>query len=187
MVQDVWWWNISTLPCGVSSPRERGLLRQSVRACVWVGDAICYRYQDAVLWEESDRTKAERYRQRLGRQDSPSGHGVTRPQIAKVAEERGGCTPFNLLPISNNDPNHVNVNGHGAGTPLALMDWWLRYIVPPGGLVVDPFMGSGTTAVAAIKQRKYFFGCDTVPEYVDIANERIAKAREETAQMELAL
>jgi len=68
-----------------------------------------------------------------------------------------------------------------------LINWWLRYIAPDGGLVVDPFMGSGTTAVAAIKQRKHFFGCDTVPEYMDISNQRIAKAREETAQMELPL
>ena len=102
--------------------------------------------------------------------------------------EKGGVTPYNvLIPKGNYAQTSPGANGHSAGTPLALIDWWLRYIVPDGGLVVDPFMGSGTTAVAAIKQRKHFFGCDTVPEYVDICNMRITKAREETAQMELAL
>lgn len=103
--------------------------------------------------------------------------------------ERGGVTPFNLLPVANNNRGSASAGslGHGAGTPLKLADWWTRYIVPPGGVVVDPFMGSGTMAVAAVKNRCHFFGCDTVQGYVDIANERIAKVRLEMAQMEMNL
>jgi len=52
-------------------------------------------------------------------------------------------------------------------------------------LIFDPFMGSGTTAIAALKLGRHFYGCDISPEYVKLANERIAKARLEMAQMEL--
>ena len=53
----------------------------------------------------------------------------------------------------------------------------------PGNCIFDPFMGSGTTAVAAMKLGRRFYGCDINPEYVKLANERIAKARPEISQM----
>ena len=46
---------------------------------------------------------------------------------------------------------------------------------PEGGTVLDPFMGSGTTAVVAARNRRQFIGFDISPEYVDIANERVEK------------
>ncbi len=57
----------------------------------------------------------------------------------------------------------------------------------PGDLVFDPFIGSGTTAVAALKLGRHFYGCDINPEYVKLANERIERARLEMNQMELDL
>ena len=45
----------------------------------------------------------------------------------------------------------------------------------PGDVIFDPFMGSGTTAVAAKKLGRHFFGCDINPEYVELARERVAK------------
>ena len=107
--------------------------------------------------------------------------------MGSVALERGGVTPFNVIPCPNANDVRGGGYGHSANTPLALADWWTRYIVPPGGVVVDPFMGSGTMAVAAVQNCCHFFGCDTVQDYVDIANERIAKARLEMAQMEMVL
>jgi site-specific DNA-methyltransferase (adenine-specific) len=46
-----------------------------------------------------------------------------------------------------------------------------------GGIVLDPFMGSGTTAVTAIKLMRKFIGCEINPEYIKIAEERIANER----------
>jgi len=54
-------------------------------------------------------------------------------------------------------------------------------------LIFDPFIGSGTTAVAALKLGRHFYGCDISPEYVKLANERIEKTRLEMSQMELNL
>jgi site-specific DNA-methyltransferase (adenine-specific) len=45
---------------------------------------------------------------------------------------------------------------------------------PEGGVVLDPFTGSGTTAVVAVKNRRKFIGCEINPEYVRIAEKRIA-------------
>lgn len=51
-------------------------------------------------------------------------------------------------------------NCHPTSKAVALMDWLIRLVTPPGGTVLDPFSGSGTTGVAAIKAGFNFVGCD---------------------------
>ena len=53
LVQDVYWWNFGCLPSACAS-RHHGLMRQSVKMCVWLGPAGCYRRQDNVLWLPCD-------------------------------------------------------------------------------------------------------------------------------------
>jgi site-specific DNA-methyltransferase (adenine-specific) len=48
---------------------------------------------------------------------------------------------------------------------------------PPGGIVLDPFMGSGTTGVAAVQEGFRFIGIELNPEYVAIAERRIDAAK----------
>ena len=48
-----------------------------------------------------------------------------------------------------------------------------RLVTPPGGLVLDPFMGSGSTGKACMRQGFHFIGIDMTPEYLDIARARI--------------
>ena len=57
--------------------------------------------------------------------------------------------------------------------PLVLMTMLVQAI--PGDIIFDPFIGSGTTAVAAKKLGRHFFGCDINPEYVKMARKRVAK------------
>ena len=55
---------------------------------------------------------------------------------------------------------------------------WSDYIdhyCPKDGIVLDPFMGSGTTAVVAKKLNRQYLGYETMPEYCEIANNRLAK------------
>lgn len=182
MVQDVWWWNVTALPNGVCSPRSRGLLRSSVKPCVWAGESGCYHNQELVLWKESEENARMRTR-RFGRENQPSGNGVNRQQVGNTALERGGVTPFNLLPISNggnpNWSNNGSAYGHSAGTPLELAKWWTRYICPPGGTVLDPFVGSGTMMLAAMEYGCHGIGIDKTPKYIDIARARCAAAEEQ--------
>ncbi|MBS0508137.1 MAG: site-specific DNA-methyltransferase [Proteobacteria bacterium] len=62
---------------------------------------------------------------------------------------------------------------HMTGKPTPLMRELVQ-IVPPGALVLDPFMGSGTTGVAAVAEGRRFIGCEIDPAHFDVACQRIA-------------
>lgn len=66
------------------------------------------------------------------------------------------------------------VNTHPTVKPIALMRYLVRLITPPGGLVLDPYVGSGTTGIAAKIEGFGFVGIELSEEYVRIANARIA-------------
>lgn len=70
-------------------------------------------------------------------------------------------------------------NGHPCVKPLALMEYLVRLVTPPGGTVLDPFLGSGTTGVACVKYSFGFIGVEREAEYMEIARRRIAAARDE--------
>jgi site-specific DNA-methyltransferase (adenine-specific) len=67
-------------------------------------------------------------------------------------------------------------NHHPTVKPTDLMRWLVRLVTPPGGLVWDPFMGSGSTGKAAMLEGFRFAGADLDPEHVEIARARIAHA-----------
>ena len=64
-------------------------------------------------------------------------------------------------------------NGHPTIKPIALMSYLIKMVTPEGGTVLDPFMGSGSTGVAAKENGYSFIGIDMTPEYVEIAKKRI--------------
>jgi site-specific DNA-methyltransferase (adenine-specific) len=53
-----------------------------------------------------------------------------------------------------------------------LMSYLIRIYCPPGGIVLDPFCGSGSTGVAAIQESREFVGIDLSEHYVEIATKR---------------
>lgn len=180
MVQDVWWWNTAAIPEAHSIQGK--LTRPSIKANVWCGVEGCHRNQDAALWNESFEMAKERANSRIkraaGRAEKPSGHGVDYHRISDTVERRGGVTPFNLIPIGNSSASGSSgAYGHGAGTPLKLADWWTRYIVPPGGTVLDPFNGAGTMGVAALQNGAKYIGIEKMAKYVDVSHERLAKVQ----------
>jgi site-specific DNA-methyltransferase (adenine-specific) len=63
-------------------------------------------------------------------------------------------------------------NDHPSVKPIALMKWLIGIYVPDNGIVLDPFMGSGTTGLAAIEAGCRFVGIDISPHYVQIARRR---------------
>jgi site-specific DNA-methyltransferase (adenine-specific) len=63
---------------------------------------------------------------------------------------------------------------HPTQKPIAVMEWCLRFV--PNGTILDPFMGSGTTGVAAVKLGRKFIGIEIEPKYFDIACRRISEA-----------
>ena len=175
IVQDAYWWNYAVLP--TAGATQHGLMRGTVKTCVWLGASECYRNQDAVLWDESERNKTWRVIGRAGRTYMASGRSVDVRQCAQAALRRGGVTPFNLIPLPNaNGTTSAGAYGHGAGTPLELCRWWTRYICPPGGRILDPFAGSGTTGIAALEHGCEYVGIEIDPGYFDVAVRRIEAA-----------
>lgn len=67
-------------------------------------------------------------------------------------------------------------NFHPCVKPIALMRWLVRMVTPPDGVILDPFLGSGTTGVAARTEGFRFIGIEQNPGYAEIARARIAHA-----------
>ena len=72
------------------------------------------------------------------------------------------------------DAREGNVgNNHPTVKPIELMKYLIKLITPPGGTVLDPFNGSGSTGMAAVELGHTYIGCELDPAYVDIATRRI--------------
>lgn len=77
-------------------------------------------------------------------------------------------------------------NTHTTVKPLDLIRYLCRLTkTPTGGIVLDPFMGSGTTGVAALREGRRFIGIEKEPEYFEIAKARILDVIESPEQLEL--
>lgn len=94
------------------------------------------------------------------------------PEVAhqRYGEQGQGPTP-------QQTPRHVQraANHHPTVKPLDLMQWLCRLVTPKGGLILDPFCGSGTTGRAAVAEGFRFIGIEKEAEYVEIARARIAE------------
>lgn len=71
---------------------------------------------------------------------------------------------------------YMRKNTHPTVKPTELMQWLCRLVTPPGGTILDPFMGSGSTGKAALLEGFRFIGCEREDEYMPIAQARIAAA-----------
>jgi len=72
-----------------------------------------------------------------------------------------------------NRSNHARANHHPTVKPTDLMRYLCRLVTPPGGIVLDPFMGSGSTGKAAVLEGFSFIGVEREAEYHAIAEARI--------------
>ena len=63
--------------------------------------------------------------------------------------------------------------------PIALMRYLVRLVTPPGGTVLEPFAGSGTTLAAAILEGFNAIGCELTADYLPIIEGRIAGAQQQ--------
>jgi site-specific DNA-methyltransferase (adenine-specific) len=72
---------------------------------------------------------------------------------------------------------HPQANFHPTVKPLALIHYLIKLITPPGGTILDPFLGSGTTAVAATQLGHPWIGCELTADYWPIIEARVNHAQ----------
>jgi site-specific DNA-methyltransferase (adenine-specific) len=92
-------------------------------------------------------------------------------------EREAGCEqlPARLMTLfpGKNSASRSRRNIHPTVKPIDLMRWLVRLITPPGGCVLDPFCGSGSTGAAAVLENRPFLGIEREGEYVDVACARL--------------
>ncbi len=109
------------------------------------------------------------YCAKAGREDRDDGlDGV---QARKQDEGRKAGNPGGDNP--RNRGVHERKNFHPTVKPLDLMRYLCRMVTPRGGVILDHFMGSGSTGRAALIEQFQFIGIDISPEYADLARRRI--------------
>ncbi len=96
----------------------------------------------------------------------------------RVTLDSGGASRF-FYTAKASKRERGEGNDHPTVKPLALMRWLVRLVTPPGGTVLDPFMGSGTTGMAAKEEGFEFVGVELDGHYYDLAQGRIRGAAQE--------
>ena len=129
-------------------------------------------------------------------QTEQPGHTVTlnNPGFSTATYKPGGRWPANLIHDGSdetstllsdaarffycakaNKKDREDGNSHPTVKPTDLMAYLCRLVTPPGGIVLDPFMGSGSTGKAAVREGFGFIGIEREDEYHAIASDRIMK------------
>lgn len=89
-----------------------------------------------------------------------------------------GKNPSDIWEIPNVKANHVEKTIHPCQFPVELIERLVLALTNEGDWVLDPFMGVGTSAIAALMHQRKAVGAEIMPEYVKIAKERIRQAEE---------
>ena len=106
------------------------------------------------------------------RDNSKSGSGFGKNISNWV--NRGLVYPNNVLYL----PTECGNKNHSAAFPEALPEWFIKLFTKENDLVLDPFMGSGTTIMVAAKMHRNAFGVDLLPEYYESVNKKVAEFKE---------
>jgi site-specific DNA-methyltransferase (adenine-specific) len=93
-------------------------------------------------------------------------------QIGRTWVGRDRAYPDNVLHLATECSN----TGHSAAFPIELPSWFIRLFTQPGDVVLDPFVGSGTTLVAAKQLGRRYIGIELKPEYHALAVQNVEKA-----------
>lgn len=82
--------------------------------------------------------------------------------------------------------NHANFDGFPCPKPLNLFKWLVKELTNEGDLVLDCFMGSGTTGIACVRAKRRFIGIELNPDYFAIASKRIREAKAQSSLLPIA-
>jgi len=158
-----------------------------VRQERWPANVILDEEAGAMLGEESRFF----YCPKASKSERNKGCEELEPQ--KMGRNQSSLDGGKILTGSGNERSNEKQNHHPTVKPVDLMKYLCRLVTPPGGVVLDPFMGSGTTGIAACVEGFNFIGIEREEDYIEIARNRIEtwveekeeQVREERAQTSL--
>lgn len=135
---------------------------------------------ETILWF----TKGDQYTFNLDPVRVPSKYPNKKhfkgPKAGQPSANPLGKNPGDVWIIPNVKANHVEKTDHPCQFPVELVERLVLSLTDTGDNVLDPYMGSGTSVVAALKNDRHGYGCDLEREYVKIAWQRVRDLRKGT-------
>jgi len=105
------------------------------------------------------------------------------PKVGQYSGNPLGKNPGDVWVIPNVKHNHVEKTIHPCQFPVELIERLVLAMTRPGDWVLDPYVGVGTTVVAAVRHGRKGMGADLAKEYVDVARERVLAATSGTLRI----
>jgi adenine-specific DNA-methyltransferase len=99
------------------------------------------------------------------------------PNKGRVSSNPNGKNPTDVWDIPNVKANHVEKEDHPCQFPVGLVERLVLALTDQNDAVLDPYLGVGSTAVAALMHGRKAYGCDTDQAYIDIAWRRVRDLR----------
>ena len=135
---------------------------------------------ETILWF----TKSENYSFNLDAVRVPSKYPQKRhfkgPRKGQLSGNPLGKNPSDVWDIPNVKNNHVEKTEHPCQFPVGLIERLILALTNKGQAVLDPYIGVGSTAIAALRHGRSAYGCDQEQRYIDIAWDRIHALRSGT-------
>lgn len=138
---------------------------------------------ETILWF----TKSDKYTFHLDPIRVPSKYPEKKhfkgPKAGQLSGNPLGKNPSDVWDIPNVKSNHCEKTEHPCQFPIELVERLVLALSNPQDNVLDPYMGVGSTVIAAIKHGRDGFGCDIEPRYVEIARQRVSALYDGTLKM----
>lgn len=97
------------------------------------------------------------------------------PRKGELSSNPLGKNPTDIWEIPNVKSNHVEKTDHPCQFPVGLVERLVLALTDEGDSVLDPYIGVGSSAIAALKHGRHAYGCDVQKQYIDIARGRLAE------------
>ncbi len=97
------------------------------------------------------------------------------PNAGKLSGNPKGKNPSDVWEFPNVKSNHPEKTLHPCRFPVELVERLVLSMTDPGDWVLDPYLGVGSSVIGALMHHRVGYGCDNVPQYVEIARQRIAQ------------
>ena len=134
------------------------------------------RYETINWW-----TKSDNYTWNLDSIRVPAKYPGKRhfkgPRVGQLSGNQKGKNPSDVWQFPNVKNNHPEKTIHPCQFPVELVERLVLSMTDEGDAVFDPYLGVGSSAIAALKHGRSAYGCDSVCQYIEIARDRIDQLR----------